>query len=107
MSDERPVEELIGWVRRPIGWGIPPSYLLIRRRAEVDDLAAWLDAHWWDEHEDDAEPAAIWRLVHDEADDGQMFWYVDPYDDDPDDDVHPTIRDALVAAVRRVSDVQN
>lgn len=49
MSDERPIEEIMGW--DPVvssshgkGW-IPPGSLFFHQFADVDDLAAWLRAH--------------------------------------------------------------
>ena len=44
MSDQRPIEEVIGWEREPgFGW-FDARRAVYHRRAEVDDLAAWLDA---------------------------------------------------------------
>lgn len=116
MTNERPVEELIGWVRNTcrcsggcLGWTTPDG--TERDRAEVDDLAAWLNVtleYDWDfgrdEDDDGYFVGAIWSTVNDGESPPDEGWSILIRH-------QPTIRDALVAAVRKVaawegSDVQ-
>lgn len=101
MSDERPIEEIIGWNCAASGrWHRPPCVGLLASAdvwvpcdcppaPTVDDLAAWLNGrvgyHWWDLHHDG---------------DG---WYVDFNYDTTAPPTFPTILAALDAAVRRVA----
>lgn len=95
MSDERPVEELIGW-ERPIAnnplqlWATERGGEPSKDRAEVDDLAAWIVAQ------------GFGVSMFDRDDGGYEALVVRPRS------VHvsergPTIRDALIAAVRKVA----
>lgn len=104
---EQPVEELIGWrLTGTVGeelanWWTggqgPADY---RLRAEVDDLAAWLQAQgpfvsiaWF-------ESCGGWTVDLDDAM-GHSWRHGRLVFDQP--FVGPTIRDALVAAVRKVA----
>ena len=86
----RSVEELIGWTPddedAPAMYVTPAGY--VRTRAHVDDLAGWLDGQ-----------GRRWGLHHDY--DGRAWW-VNPIHN-LDVERFPTIREALVAAVRKVT----
>lgn len=110
MADERPIEEVIGWWRCGVHWhdrGQPGDPVTDdgRTRAEERDLAAWLDVH-----------TVEWVLTHEQADDDHPdeIWHgpsstfgVDLLLNDLGKwittDTYPTIRDALIAAVRKVA----
>ena len=106
MSDERPIEEVIGW--RLYDHGSDPIPSLSHRqwidrngdgrvRAEVDDLAAWLN--WIDSWPDPSDPLTVtW-------DEDDRTYTVSGYmiPDGLVTEVGPTIRDALIAAVRKVA----
>lgn len=98
MDDERPVEELIGWTpwreNRPNGreWFDGANENEPRRRAEVDDLAAWL-------HAQGRSGLSIHRRLA-PAMDG-MNWHISGWGNDA--PRGSTIRDALIAAVRKVA----
>ena len=87
---ERPIEEVIGWtrehIRGDVGEVVWDAGEQIVCQAEVDDLAAWLDGRvtWIIEHEDSR---TIVHVAHELA---PPVW-------------HDTIREALVAAVRKVA----
>jgi len=88
--EEVPVEQLIGWTCSGVGWD---ANGVNRAQAEVDDLAAWLNDHvsW-----------AGWQIYHD------VERYCVDVDNFGGEAVQqffaPTIRDALIAAVRKVAD---
>ena len=109
VASERPIEEVIEWRpaipgQDPIlcGWAYdePDGGHVRKMRAEVDDLAAWLDGH--------LTPAWAWSLHHwlagtesrfcchgyEDRADGTYQWDTDDY---------PTVLAALAAAVRRVA----
>ena len=101
MSDERPIEEIIGWRWDVIGLWWDPTTPRWRTRAEVDDLVAWLDDH----------ALGRWRAP---VRNGAGWWHVHTWGQEccqgssvstawEEADWHPTIRDALIAAVRKVA----
>ena len=81
MSDEQPIEEIIGWTRNPSYDGN-----VCRDRAEVDDLLAWMAAR-------NALPVAIWPCLGDWI----VGWPGNRHA------TAPTLRDALIAAVREIA----
>ena len=104
MSDEWPerkrqIEELIGW-RRAGPLILSGDWIdgagRVRMRAEVDDLAAWLDErvgprNWaWQRPTESSRWLVVWRPSRD------VYWdHVSRATDGP--------RDALIAAVRKVA----
>ena len=94
MSAETPIEEVIGWVGEPPGSGVWSDYDGdLHYRAGVDDLAAWLDS------------IGAWVRVDGKTPWGGLdgFRVVVQQGDRPDIRAYgPTIREALIAAVRKL-----
>lgn len=93
MSD-RPIEEVIGWTKpfeRMLGmyWIRPDS--IPATHATVDDLAAWLDAELGD---------ALWSIQRGLC--GHLVYW-DAGVREGQTAEFPTIREALIAAVRKVA----
>lgn len=103
MTTERPIEELIGWRKSGEydGW-LPYGDDEWRQRAEVDDLAAWLREHVglifiaddieWLTDEDEPTCDVLVFEASNESDPSRFI------------ERGPTIREALIAAVRKVAD---
>lgn len=99
MSDERPIEEIIGWYKGVARWA--PLDGTWRVRADVDDLADWLEAqHRVVTIRPASRPEGHWivamRLRHEEWESASSSTHT-----------APKILLALEAAVRKVAEIQS
>ena len=92
MSDDQPIEEIIGWTKatNDFGYDWKTSTGDECQRAEVDDLLAWMAAR-------NALPVAIWPCLGDWI----VGWPGNRHA------TAPTLRDALIAAVREIAATPN